>query len=52
VKHLKNKQAVTTMQIRKLTLMSIASAALAAYLSIAAAHADDVKAGDLVISQA
>jgi hypothetical protein len=40
------------MQIRKLTLMSITSAALAAYLSIAAAHADDVKAGDLVISQA
>ena len=40
------------MQIRKLTLMSIASAALAAYLSIAAALADDVKAGDLVISQA
>ncbi|MBU6458684.1 MAG: copper chaperone PCu(A)C [Bradyrhizobium sp.] len=40
------------MQIRKLTLMSITSAALAAYLSVAPARADDVKAGDLVISQA
>jgi periplasmic copper chaperone A len=39
------------MQIRKLTLMSIASAALSTYLSIAPARADDVKAGDLVISQ-
>lgn len=40
------------MQIRKLTLMSITSAALAAYLSVTPARADDVKAGDLVISQA
>jgi copper(I)-binding protein len=40
------------MQIRKLTLISIAGAALAAYLSVAPARADDVKAGDLVISQA
>ena len=40
------------MQIQKLTLISIASAALAAYLSIAPARADDVKAGDLVIRQA
>ncbi|MGX9432658.1 MULTISPECIES: copper chaperone PCu(A)C [Bradyrhizobium] len=41
------------MQIRKLTMMSIASAALATYLSVAPpARADDVKPGDLVISQA
>jgi copper(I)-binding protein len=40
------------MQIQKLTLMSIASAALAAYLSVAPARAADVKAGDLVVSQA
>jgi hypothetical protein len=40
------------MQIQKLSLMSIASAVLAAYLAGAPARADDVKAGDLVISQA
>ena len=40
------------MQIQKLTLMSIASAALAAHLSVAPARAADVKAGDLVVSQA
>jgi copper(I)-binding protein len=38
------------MQTRKLTLLSIACAALAAY--VAPARADEVKAGDLVISQA
>jgi len=50
MKHHKKKRR-TAMQIQKLTLMSIASAALATYLSVAPARADDVKAGDLVISQ-
>jgi copper(I)-binding protein len=40
------------MQTRKLTLLSIACAALAAYVATAPARADEVKAGDLVISQA
>ncbi len=40
------------MQIRKLALLSIACAALAAFVSTALARADEVKAGDLVISQA
>ena len=39
------------MNIAKLTSVSIASAALAALLALAPARADDVKAGDLVISQ-
>ena len=39
------------MNIGKLTLLSIASATLAALLALAPARADDVKAGDLVISQ-
>lgn len=40
------------MQIRKLALLSIACAALAAFVSTAPARADEIKAGDLVISQA
>ena len=40
------------MQFRKLTLLSIAHAVLAAYVATAPARADEVKAGDLVISQA
>jgi periplasmic copper chaperone A len=40
------------MQIRKWTLLSIVCAALVAYVTTAPARADDVKAGDLVISQA
>ena len=40
------------MQFRELTLLSIACAFLAAYVATAPARADEVKAGDLVISQA
>jgi len=40
------------MNIARLTLLSIGSAALAALLALVPARADDVKAGDLVISQA
>ena len=40
------------MHVRKLTLMSIACAALAAYVATAPVRAEEVKAGDLVISQA
>lgn len=40
------------MSIRKLTLMPLVCAALAASLVAGPARADDVKAGDLVISQA
>jgi copper(I)-binding protein len=40
------------MSIRKLALMSLACAAFAASLAAAPARAEDVKAGDLVISQA
>ena len=40
------------MNIRKMTLISIACAGLAALVATAAARADEVKAGDLVISQA
>ena len=39
------------MNIRKMTLISIACAGLAALVATAAARADEVKAGDLVISQ-
>ena len=39
------------MSIRKMTLISIACAGLAALVATAAARADEVKAGDLVISQ-
>ena len=39
------------MNIRKMTLISIACAGLAALVGTAAARADEVKAGDLVISQ-
>jgi periplasmic copper chaperone A len=40
------------MNIGKLTLLSIVSAGLAALLALVPARADDLKAGDLVISQA
>src|ERR1700740_370067 len=40
------------MSIRKLALMSLACAAFAASLAAAPSRAEDVKAGDLVISQA
>jgi copper(I)-binding protein len=40
------------MNIGRLTLLSIASAGFAALLALAPARADEVKAGDLVISQA
>jgi copper(I)-binding protein len=40
------------MNIGKLTLLSMASLGLAALLTLAPARADEVKAGDLVISQA
>jgi copper(I)-binding protein len=40
------------MQFRKLTLLSIACATLAAYVATAPARADEVKAGDIAISQA
>jgi copper(I)-binding protein len=39
------------MQIRRLTLLSIACSALAAYVATAPARAEEVKGGDLVISQ-
>jgi copper(I)-binding protein len=40
------------MNIARLTLLAVASAGLAALLALAPARADEVKAGDLVISQA
>jgi len=40
------------MQFRELTLLSIACAFLAAYVATAPARADEVKAGDIAISQA
>lgn len=40
------------MSIRKLTLMSFACAALVAVIAVGPVRAEDVKAGDLVISQA